>query len=71
MKNKLRKNGNKKHIQLIKSIYKYSSFDDIMKRFYQDNLGKFKTVDGNIVMLYTHSFDAPFIKITLLKCYSQ
>jgi len=29
-----------------------------------DNLGKFKTVDGNIVMLYTHSLDAPFIKIT-------
>ena len=29
-----------------------------------DNLGKFKTDDGNIVMLYTHSFDAPFIKIT-------
>ena len=31
-----------------------------------DNLGKFKTVDGNIVMLYTHSLDAPFIKITRL-----
>ena len=29
-----------------------------------DNLGKFKTDDGNIVMLYTHSLDAPFIKIS-------
>ena len=31
-----------------------------------DNLGKFKTDDGKIVMLYTHSQDTPFIKITRL-----
>lgn len=32
--------------------------------FSDDNLGKFKADDGKIVMLYVHSQDAPFIKIT-------
>ncbi len=32
--------------------------------FKDDNLGKFKTVDGKIVILYSHSFDAPYIKIS-------
>lgn len=53
----------------IKSITLVNEIPDIDYRvngysLSDDNLGKFKTVDGNIVMLYTHSLDAPFIKIT-------
>lgn len=55
----------------IKSITLVNDIPDIDYRvngysFGDDNLGKFKTDDGKIVMLYTHSQNAPFIKITRL-----